>query len=125
MKTTKQLGIWMDHSVAYLMEYDKDGLSTATLQPRNDEADKSFNAHDESIIQNKEQNQLASFFKSISEVIGVYDEILLFGPTDAKTELFNVLKNDRHFENIKIELKPSDKMTDNQMHSFVNEHFSH
>lgn len=125
MKTTKQLGIWMDHSVAYLMEYDKDGLSTATLQPRNDEADKSFNAHDESIIQNKEQNQLASFFKSISEVIGVYDEILLFGPTDAKTELFNVLKNDRHFENIKIELKPSDKMTDNQMHAFVNEHFSH
>jgi hypothetical protein len=124
MKTKSQLGIWMDHSVAHLMEYDKDSMLYATLEAQVGEQDEPLNSLDESMIQNKEQNQLTSFFKEISEVIKDYDEVLLFGPTNAKTELFNGLKNDRRFENIKIEIKPTDKMSDNQMHAFVNEYFS-
>jgi hypothetical protein len=124
MKTKTQLGIWMDHSVAYFMESDNEPMSSATLEAQDGEQDEPLNSLDESMIQNKEQNQLSSFFKKISEVILGYDEVLLFGPTDAKTELFNDLKDDRHFENIKIEVKTADKMTENQMHAFVKEYFT-
>ncbi len=53
-----------------------------------------------------------------------YDEVLLFGPTDAKTELFNILKENRQFEKIKIEVKPADNMTENQEEAFVKEYFN-
>jgi len=46
-----------------------------------------------------------------------YEEVLLFGPTNAKNELFNLLKDDRHFEKIKIEVKSGDKMTDLVIHT--------
>jgi len=76
------------------------------------------------MIQNKEQNQLSAFFKKLVEVIKKYDEVLLFGPTNAKAELFNELKNDLHFDQIKIEMKTTDQMTENQMQAFVKEFFS-
>jgi hypothetical protein len=43
----------------------------------------------------------------------------------AKTELLNLLKADHLFEKIKIETKDADKMTQNEQHAFVREHFSH
>ena len=52
------------------------------------------------------------------------DEVLLFGPTNAKTELYNILKEDHHFDKIKIETAPSDKMTENQQYALLKEHFS-
>lgn len=54
----------------------------------------------------------------------IHQEVLLFGPTDAKTELFNMLKTDRHFEKVKVETKDADKMTQNEQHAFVRDHFS-
>ena len=50
--------------------------------------------------------------------------MLLFGPTTAKDELHNLLKADHNFEKIKIDVKQSDKMSDNQQQAFVNEHFA-
>jgi hypothetical protein len=49
---------------------------------------------------------------------------LLFGPTDAKVELLNILKADLSFSKIKIETMQSDKMTENQEHAFVKDYFS-
>jgi hypothetical protein len=48
----------------------------------------------------------------------------LFGPTNAKTELINKLKEDHHFDEVKIEVKSADKMTENQQQAFVLEHFN-
>lgn len=123
MKTKSQLGIWMDHSVAHLMDYHKDAMSLATLEAQVGEQDEPLNTLDESMIQNKEQNQLSVFFKKLIEVIRDYDEVLLFGPTSAKIELYNLLKNNHHFDNIKIKVKSADKMTENQMEAIVKENF--
>ena len=57
------------------------------------------------------------------DAIKNYDEVLIFGPTHAKEELVNLLKADRHFENIKIDVKHADKMTENQQHAFVKDYF--
>jgi hypothetical protein len=57
-------------------------------------------------------------------VLKNYDEILLFGPTDAKTELANILSENHYFDKIEINVMPTDKMTENQQHAYVHSYFS-
>ncbi|MBA4410562.1 MAG: hypothetical protein Q8S54_04490 [Bacteroidota bacterium] len=123
MKSKKQLGIWMDHSIANLIELTNDSIVANTIVAQVGEQDEPLNAHDESLIQNKEQNELSTYYKRLSEVIKDYDDVLLFGPTSAKSELLNILKDDHHFDKVKIEVRPSDKMTENQQHAFVKDYF--
>ncbi|MBC8157073.1 hypothetical protein H7X64_02785 [Armatimonadetes bacterium] len=49
----------------------------------------------------------------------------LFGPTDAKLELCNLLKGDLAFSKVKIETKSSERMSENQELAFVKAHFNH
>jgi len=114
----------MDHSIAHLMEFKDNRIGTNTIVAQVGEQDEPLNTLDESMIQNKEQNELSDYFKRLGEVIADYDDIVLFGPTDAKNELMNSLKDDRHFNKIKITVKTSDKMTENQRYAFVKEYFN-
>ena len=75
-------------------------------------------------MHNKEQHQQSEYYKKLGEEIVKYEDVILFGPTDAKAELFNLLREDRHFENIKIEIRQTGKMTEQQQHAFIREYFS-
>lgn len=125
MNNTKNLGIWMDHANASLMEYIAGSMeSTVVASPFTENEKESSLAKSEHTMHNKKQQQQAGYYKQLGEVIKNYNSVILFGPTDAKTELFNLLKEDRHFDNIKIEVKGAGKMTENQQHAFVREYFS-
>jgi len=124
MKSTKYLGIWMDHTIAYLMELKNHTIVTNTIESPPKLQEREQNLKDESLLQNKEQNQLSDYFRRLGDVIKDYEEVVLFGPTEAKNELLNLLKDNHHFEKIKIEVKPADKMTENQRHAFVKEYFN-
>lgn len=65
----------------------------------------------------------SSFYKELSYVINDYNEVLLFGPSNAKTELFNLLKNNHRFDDTKISVQPTENMTDNQQDTFVKNFF--
>ncbi len=125
MTTTKNLGIWMDHSNAHLMELTAGPIETIivasqfTHETKEDSLDKG-----EHLMHNKEQHQQSAYYKKLGEAIKNYEEVILFGPTSAKVELFNLLRADHLFEKIKIEVKQADKMTENQQHAFVREYFS-
>ena len=41
-------------------------------------------------MHNKEQHEQSDYYKKLGETIKNYTEVLLFGPTDAKVELFIV-----------------------------------
>ena len=125
MTNAKNLGIWMDHSSAHLIEFTTDPMETKTIESAftHEVKEQSF-SKGEHLMHNKEQHQESGFYKKLAEIIKGYEKVLLFGPTDAKTELYNILKADHHFEKIKIEVKPADKMTEHQQHAFVKEHFS-
>ncbi len=125
MKKAKKIGIWMDHFVANLMEFTAEPLKTETvaLQFTHDEKERSI-GKSENLMHNKEQHRQLDYYKKLGGIITNYEAILLFGPTQAKTELFNVLRADHRFTNIKIELKQTDKLTENQQHAFVKDHFS-
>ena len=124
MKSKKQLGIWMDHSVAYLMVFTNGSIETNSIEsPSEHLADPQVVYKDESHTLNKEQRQLSSYYRQLSDAILGYDEVVLFGPTDAKNELLNLLKVNHLFDEMKIEVKPADSMSEIQRQAFVKEFF--
>ena len=74
-------------------------------------------------MHNKRQQLHEAYYKEIADTILNYDHVLLFGPTDAKTELNNYLNEDLHFKNIQIDIEAADKMTDNEKDAFVKNYF--
>jgi hypothetical protein len=125
MTTSKNIGIWMDHASAHLIEFTMDPIETTIITSKFTHQEKEHSlSKSEALMHHKEQHQQAEYYKEIGEVIKKYKEVLLFGPTDAKVELFNLLRKDHLFEKIKIETKQADKMTENQEHAFVKEYFS-
>lgn len=123
--TPPALGIWMDHSSANFIEFTVAPMLTKTIVSKFTHEVKigSMNKG-ENLMHNKEQALQSEFYKSIAKVILGYNNVILFGPTDAKVELFNILEGDNRFDKIRIELKQTDKMTENQQNSFVKDHFS-
>jgi hypothetical protein len=125
MTTKKNLGIWMDHSNAHLMEFTTDPIATNIISSEFTHEEKEHAlGKGENLMHHKEQHKHSEYYKKLGATIRNYEEVVLFGPTDAKVELFNLLKADHHFAKIKIEVKQADKMTENQEHAFVREHFS-
>ncbi len=125
MTATKNLGIWMDHASAHVME-----LTAAPIKSQLVESAFSHQVKEETIsksehlMHNKEHHQHLAYYKKLGDIIKNYDHVLLFGPTDAKAELYNVLKDDHHFAKIQIDLAPADHMTEHQEHAFVKQHFA-
>ncbi len=125
MATAKKLGIWMDHSSAHLMEFTIDPIETKTLSSDFTHQDKENSLErSESHMHNREQHQHTEYYKKLGEIIRHYEAVILFGPTDAKNELYNLLKTDPLFTKVRIEVLQADKMTENQQHAFVKKHFS-
>lgn len=121
--TKKNLGIWMDHLHANLIDLDavKNNhtiKSNFTFSVKEETLSRS-----ENIMHNKEDQMHEAFYKKIADEIVKYDNVLLFGPTNAKAELHNYLNKDLHFKDIQIDIQPADKMTDNEKIAFVREHF--
>ena len=115
----------MDHYNAHLMEFENAASGSKTIEPAfKQEVKQDIHEHGEKTMHHKEQQQQSAFYGQLGEVIKNYEQVLLFGPTDAKTELLHVLKSDHHFDKIKIEVKQADKMSENQQHAFVREYFS-
>jgi hypothetical protein len=124
MTITKKLGIWMDHASAHVMELaDPIVTNIVVSESTHGEKEKTLQKG-ESMMHNKNQQQLAEYYKRLTGFVKDCDEVLLFGPTDAKTELFNLLKADKQFDKIKIETMSSEKMTVNQEQAYVKKYFS-
>ena len=125
MTKTNCLGIWMDHSNAHVMEFTTDPIETKTIESAFTHENREDNMlKGEKNMHNKEQDGQWAFYRKLSTEIEKYTDVLLFGPTDAKKELFNILKSNHAFENIRIDMRQTDKMSENQEHAFVKEHFS-
>ena len=114
----------MDHSNAYLMEFTNDSFLTNRIVSELSTQEAELNHYKgEKLIHKKEQHLQISYYKKIGDFIKNYQEVVLFGPTDAKNELLNMVKTDHLFNEIKIEVENSDKMTESQMHTFVRDYY--
>ncbi len=125
MKKTNCIGVCMDHSEANLIEFTREPIITTTYYSKFNHLEKEDALKkSESVMHNKEKNEMSHYYKHLSNVLEPYTEILLFGQTDAKVELFHILKANSHFADINITVAHTDKMTENQQHAFVRDHFS-
>ena len=114
MKIDKKIGIYLDHSQAQFVNYhdDSENLETIDSDFTHFEKEKTL-SKSENVMHNKEQQELATFFKKIAKAIMDFDDVLLFGPTDAKAELFNYLRSEHKFDKIKMEVKSAGKLSEN------------
>ncbi len=119
------IAIWLDHSAATVLEYIAGTEETVVVHSNFTHAAKESSlASSERDMHNEENHDAIAFHKALADLILPYQQVLLFGPTTAKNELFNALKKDHHFDQKKIEVVASDKMSEPQMHAFVKKHFS-
>lgn len=125
MRNNKHLGIWMDHASAIVMKLDNNTITQNIVKSEFTHQEKELSLHkSEKLMHNKEQHEQYDYYKELSETIRDFDEVILFGPTNAKDELFNLLKTNHRFCSTKIVVKQADKMTENQMHAFVKEYYN-
>ena len=118
----KKIGIWMDHHQANLTEFTAETMESKLITSEHDR-EQNF-SKGENHRHNKEQREQDEYYKRLGAVIQQYEEVVLFGPTDAKTELLHFLKKNHSIDNITVLLENADKMTENQQHAFVRTHFS-
>lgn len=123
METQKNLGIWMDNHTAHLIDLTAKKNSHSIESKFTNEVKGSTLQKNENLMHNKEQHMTDLYYKEIADKILKYDNVLLFGPTNAKKELHNFLNKDSHFKDINIDIESADKMTDNEKETFVHNHF--
>lgn len=125
MTVPQKAGIYLDHASAHLVEYiNGTNESTMICSKFTHEQKEEVLEKSEKTMHNKEDHEHAEYYKKIGEAIRKYDFVLLFGPTEAKEELHNILDADHRFEKIRIEVRPSDKMTEIEIHTFVRNYFA-
>ena len=124
MNKVKNLGVWMDHSKAILIElYDHKLISKEIVIKQTPLEIENVDTHEVKEHSKEQSHNQSVFFKEISDTIRNYRNVLLFGPTDAKNELFNLLKADHKFSDTTIELKTTDKMTTTEKQEYVVQYF--
>lgn len=121
--TTKNIGIWMDHSTANFITINSKKENHSITSDFNFQMKEEALSRSENLMHNKENQMQEGYYKELGEEIVKYDHVLLFGPTNAKTELYNYLNKDLHFKDIQIDVEPAEQMTDNEKSAFVRDHF--
>lgn len=124
MEKHKILGIWMDHSSAELIDLNKKETTSHIKSDFNFEVQEEILQRSESHMHNKRQQLHEAYYKAIGEKILSYEHVLLFGPTNAKSELHNYLKKDLHFKDIQMDVESADNITENEKIAFVKKHFN-
>ncbi len=136
---TKKIGVFMDHSKAELIRYENGAagfletvLSEYGGRDRyegmgSDETRFTSNPYHISNNEFKknriEENDLQAYYKSLAEKLEGFDEILLFGPGEAKKQFKNMIEQLHSFQSKVIHIETSDKLTSNQLLEFVREYF--
>ena len=124
MKTAKKLGIWLDHASAHLMEFTPGPLSTKTIASKFTPAVRELIMRKgEDHMHSKEQALQSDYYHQLGDVIKEYSDVVIFGPTDAKVELYNSLLKNQQLKHITIKMQPAEKMTEKQQHAYVKNYF--
>ena len=129
-------GIYIDHLHAFLVSINNDVVETLEFKTDVGHRDRfpgegttktkegNHVTSRESKHQDKLNEDFIKFCKSIIEKIDNANRILVMGPSTAKFELQKEIRNTKHLEGVFEELKTTDKMSENEILSFVKDHFS-
>ena len=116
----------MDHDHAYLIEYSIENREAQAVPHKfTHGSSEKHSTHGEVHLHHSQERHLSEYFKQLAEVVKTYDDVLLFGPTNAKKEFFHALKGNKLFGHVTVRVEDADKMSENQRIAFVKEFFVH
>ncbi len=114
----------MGYTTAHLTECTRLPMVTTIISSRYTELQKehSRTIDAKSLIETVQQSE-SDYYKELCKVIAGYDEVLLFGPTEGKEELYHILRSDRRCDHIKIVLLTTATMTEQEEQSFISGYY--
>jgi stalled ribosome rescue protein Dom34 len=124
MVAKKKLGIWMDYSYAHIMEFTLNPFEIITVESTSFANEKRYPIDTLATLLETRKQLLFKYYNKIANEIQNYNRIILFGPSNAKVEFFDVLSEDERFLKTKVELTNTDDMTQSEQHDFIKEYFS-
>ena len=133
----KQTGIWLDSREANFIElqggdlvsFHKLSSDTNTSQskggnPAGGRRGGTMTGVSEKNHENRRHNEEHSYFKAIIENVRGADEVVIFGPGEAKDLLVNAIQeHPSHFNSQLMAVQTADKMTENQKVAYVKTFF--
>jgi stalled ribosome rescue protein Dom34 len=124
MDLKKSVGIWMDYASANIIDVqDNSNTPHIILSEFTNEVKHESMQRGEKGTHEKEDSFKKEYFNAIINVIKDFEHVLLFGPTNAKRELHNIVSDLPRYSDIKIDVFTTDDMTDNQKQAYVRKHF--
>jgi len=124
MKSTKYLGIWMDHSIAHVMGFENDTIVTNTVESHLIPPPDGQSLYpDKESVSDTSQEQRSEYYQKLSDLILDYESVVLFGPTESKNELFNLLIYNHLFDKINLAIKHAVQMDEIERTKFIRANF--
>lgn len=133
----KNIVAWLDHSQARLFTFNGKDIVQEIIEAAYDNRPRergegsdttafgigthSNNEYGKHI---KEKGELQLFYKELEQKLANFDHLILIGPSTAKNELHNILKENKKFDEKSIEIETTDKLTENQLMALVKKHLS-
>jgi len=133
----KRIGLWLDQTEAHFIH-----PTVTTNEPENTASELASqvrhkgesadgvrlggfrSTNNENHKQHREQDALHKYYKELQHKLLEYDEIYIFGPGPARSELYNLMKEDAHFSAKNIHSESADHMSENQLHAKVKAYFN-
>jgi hypothetical protein len=124
MENEIKLGIFMDHASAFLMKLEGKRITTKIINAKFDHYEKEkMLSKSEKLMHQKEHELMSKYYAEIENEIIKYRQIILFGPTEAKYELETILKKNKKFSNLKLQISNCKYLTKTERESLVLAHF--
>jgi len=121
-----KVGIWIDHKKAVIVSALSDGVTTKTLESEV-EAHPRYagqqGAEGEKKYEERHSQHLDRYYDEVIRQLTDADELLIFGPGEAKLELKERLRRSKAHSERTIGIETTDKLTDPQIVAKVKEHF--
>ena len=130
-------GVWLDHAEAKIIAYYPGACEifyvrspySRRVRIPGQKSDTSvyehlFASNNESRKHNRKMHELGIYYNILADKLTLFEDILLFGPTEAKDELHNILKKDKRFLHKTIQVKSAPQMTEAEMISYTKKFFT-
>lgn len=119
------VGIWIDHSKALLITTeDHSGHGDYDVRKKIESHVTSARGSSEHTQHHRQKNETEKYFKAVSKELEAFSDVLIFGPGNAQEELFNYLRENKHFHGRNLSIDTAGNLTDNQVIAKVRDFFS-
>ncbi len=126
--TKKLAGIWIDHTNAWIVRYDKGKETIEKIESQLESRVKETGGSRMSRvphhkIEARRREHAKQFYQEVVSRIGDVDGLLLMGPSSAKLEFKKCLARSKSLSEKLRDTVPADHMTDGQIAARVREYF--